>query len=71
KVLGFEDPGQVERDVTLLELGLDSLTAVQLRNLLRANLGADVPTSDLLEETSVEALTDLLQERLSRHLEVI
>ncbi len=71
KVLGFEDPGQVERDVTLLELGLDSLTAVQLRNLLRANLGADVPTSDLLEETSLEGLTDLLQERLSRHLEVI
>jgi acyl carrier protein len=71
KVLGYKDPGQVERDITLLELGLDSLTAVQLRNLLGANLGAHVPASDLLEETSLEALTDLVQDQLERPMEVI
>ncbi len=64
KVVGYQDPSQVDRELTLLELGFDSLMAVQLRNALRSNLGTDVPIGKLFDSTSVDGLADLLQERL-------
>jgi acyl transferase domain-containing protein/cyclopropane fatty-acyl-phospholipid synthase-like methyltransferase/aryl carrier-like protein len=65
KVLGYTNPEQVDRELTLLELGFDSLMAVQLRNAIRTNLEVDVPIGKLFDSTSIEQLTDLLQERIA------
>lgn len=65
KVLGYSDPAQVDRELTLLELGFDSLMAVQLRNQIRKSLEVDVPIGKLFDSTSIERLTDLLQERVA------
>jgi acyl carrier protein len=65
KILGYADPGQIDGELTLLELGFDSLMAVQLRNQIRANLEVDVPIGKLFGTTSVAGLTDLLGSRLA------
>ena len=64
-ILGYANAAQVDRDVTLLELGFDSLMAVQLRNQIRTQLEIDVPVGKLFDSTSVEGMTDLLRERLA------
>jgi aryl carrier-like protein len=65
KILGYSDPAQVDSELTLLELGFDSLMAVQLRNQIRTNLEVDVPIGKLFDSTTVEALTALLHQRLA------
>jgi NAD(P)-dependent dehydrogenase (short-subunit alcohol dehydrogenase family)/acyl carrier protein len=64
KVLGYTDPVHVSRQRPLIELGFDSLMAVQLRNQIRSALEMDIPTGKLFDCATVEQLTDLLQERL-------
>jgi acyl transferase domain-containing protein/NAD(P)-dependent dehydrogenase (short-subunit alcohol dehydrogenase family)/SAM-dependent methyltransferase/acyl carrier protein len=67
-VLGYKDPGQIDRELTLLELGFDSLMAVQLRNQIRKSLEVDVPIGKLFDSTSVDGLTDVVAQRLSATL---
>jgi acyl carrier protein len=67
-VLGYKDPGQIDRELTLLELGFDSLMAVQLRNQIRKSLEVDVPIGKLFDSTSVDGLTDVVVQRLSATL---
>jgi NAD(P)-dependent dehydrogenase (short-subunit alcohol dehydrogenase family)/acyl carrier protein len=67
-VLGYKDPGKIDRELTLLELGFDSLMAVQLRNQIRKSLEVDVPIGKLFDSTSVDGLTDVVVQRLSATL---
>jgi acyl transferase domain-containing protein/NAD(P)-dependent dehydrogenase (short-subunit alcohol dehydrogenase family)/SAM-dependent methyltransferase/acyl carrier protein len=67
-VLGYKNPAQIDRDLTLLELGFDSLMAVQLRNQIRKTLEVDVPIGKLFDSTSVDGLTDVVQQRLAAAL---
>jgi acyl carrier protein len=65
RILGFADRSQVERDVPILELGFDSLMAVQLRNAIRKELKVDLPLGDLFESASIEDITGLLEEQMT------
>jgi NAD(P)-dependent dehydrogenase (short-subunit alcohol dehydrogenase family) len=67
-VLGYEDLARIDRDLTLLQLGFDSLMAVQLRNHIRTQLEVDVPIGKLFASTSLDGLTCLVDERLSATL---
>ncbi len=64
-VLGYEQPSAVDVEVTLLELGFDSLMAIQLRNQVRAHLGVDLPIGRVLDSAAVVSLAALLQEGLA------
>ena len=67
-MLGYQNPAQIDRELTLLELGFDSLMAVQLRNQIRKSLEVDVPIGKLFDSTSVDGLTRVVQDRLAATL---
>jgi acyl transferase domain-containing protein/acyl carrier protein len=53
-------PQQLDADVPLPSLGLDSLMAVELRNRLQRQLGREVPLPDLLGDMSLNDLVAIL-----------
>jgi acyl carrier protein len=57
EVLGLDDPSRVPDDRGLFDLGLDSLTSVELRNRLSADLGERLPTTVLFDHPTVRALS--------------
>ncbi|MFM7424594.1 MAG: SDR family NAD(P)-dependent oxidoreductase, partial [Elainella sp.] len=62
KILGFT--GVIEPQQGLSELGMDSLTSVELRNLLQKSLGCRLPSTLLFDYPTLAALTDYLLNRL-------
>lgn len=67
KVLGLDSVQAVGERVPLNELGLDSLMAVELRNLLGGNLKLKkaLPATLVFDYPTVEAMTDYLAKELS------
>ena len=62
KVLGLDSAQAIGERVPLSELGLDSLMAVELRNLLATelNLKRALPATLVFDYPTVEAITDYL-----------
>lgn len=60
RVLEVDDPSEIEIEQPLHDMGLDSLMAVELRNLLGQSVDRDLPATLLFEHSSVAALTDHL-----------
>jgi myxalamid-type polyketide synthase MxaE and MxaD len=63
RILGFDTGAELDSDAALMDLGFDSLMAVQLRNALRTDLQVDVPVGQLFESAS---LVDLANDVLTR-----
>jgi acyl transferase domain-containing protein/NADPH:quinone reductase-like Zn-dependent oxidoreductase len=64
RVLGFSE-ASLDENVSLLELGMDSLMAVQFRNAIGARLGLDVPLKRLLEGLTTAQLTAELSQAVA------
>ncbi|MGV9316991.1 type I polyketide synthase, partial [Streptomyces sp. NPDC003691] len=64
-VLGFADPSGLEMERGLLDLGFDSLTAVELRNRLNALTGRQLSTTLVFDHPTPEALSRYLLGELS------
>ena len=60
RVLDLDHPDQIELGQPLHDMGLDSLMAVELRNLLGGAVGAELPATLLFEHPSVTELVDHL-----------
>lgn len=60
RVLGVDDPGQIEPRARLFDLGLESLMAVELRNRFEESLGQSLRSSLLFDYPTVEALVEHL-----------
>jgi acyl carrier protein len=59
-VLGFDSSQFVDPRKPLNEMGLDSLMAVELRNMLRIALGRNLPATLLFNYPTLEALAGYL-----------
>jgi NAD(P)-dependent dehydrogenase (short-subunit alcohol dehydrogenase family)/acyl carrier protein len=58
--MGLEAVRSIDVRRPLAELGMDSLTAVELRNILAAGVGCSLPASLLFDYPSIEALAKYL-----------
>uniref|UniRef100_UPI001F59E28D acyl carrier protein n=1 Tax=Anaeromyxobacter oryzisoli TaxID=2925408 RepID=UPI001F59E28D len=62
--LARKSPASIPADRPLLELGLDSLMAVQLRNRLASATGLPLPVTLLFDHPTPSALTALFRKRI-------
>ncbi|MBM7172951.1 SDR family NAD(P)-dependent oxidoreductase, partial [Streptomyces sp. G44] len=63
--LGFADGSAVQPQRGFLELGLNSLTAVEVRNSLGTATGKQLPVTVMFDYPSADQLADFLVERLT------
>ncbi|PKY00415.1 ketoacyl-synt-domain-containing protein [Aspergillus campestris IBT 28561] len=54
---------QLDLNEPLVDLGLDSLIAIEFKNWLAQSLGADVRVHDILDANNLEGLADLVAQR--------
>jgi acyl transferase domain-containing protein len=66
-VLRIADPGTLRRDQPLLDLGFDSLMAVELRNVLRGRLALDhkLPATLVFDHPTISAIATHLETLLA------
>ncbi|WP_329223554.1 alpha/beta fold hydrolase [Streptomyces sp. NBC_01485] len=64
-VLGYEDGAQIDPDLTLLELGIDSLGAVRFQRRLATVTGLDLPATLLVDHPTPAALAEHLRPLLA------
>jgi malonyl CoA-acyl carrier protein transacylase len=60
KTLGLGSPTQIEREQRLIDLGLDSLMAIELRSHLQSSLKCSLRSTLLFDYPTVETLVDYL-----------
>jgi myxalamid-type polyketide synthase MxaB len=63
-VLGWKSAEQIGPRQKLFDLGMDSLTSVELRHRLESNLGCSLPLTVAFDYPNVEALADYIADRI-------
>ncbi|NEO53141.1 MAG: SDR family NAD(P)-dependent oxidoreductase [Okeania sp. SIO3B5] len=64
QVLRISHPESIEMDTGFFDLGIDSLTSVELRNKLQGSLKCSVPSTVTLDYPTIKALVEYLYEQL-------
>jgi phthiocerol/phenolphthiocerol synthesis type-I polyketide synthase D len=61
--MGYADRSAIDPTAPLIELGMDSLMAVRIRNTARADFGVEPPVALLLQGASLQDITaDLVRQ---------
>jgi acyl carrier protein len=60
RVLGFDASHPLDAQQRFFDVGMDSLTAIELKNQLQASLGRALPSTVVFDHPSVEALSKYL-----------
>ncbi|WP_437594346.1 SDR family NAD(P)-dependent oxidoreductase [Sorangium sp. So ce1000] len=69
-VLGLPPSSPIDQDTPVRKLGLDSLTAVELRNRLGASVGLTLPATFVWNHPTISAIARFLADRLGVSLEL-
>lgn len=64
RVLGFS-PAKLNKQNSLINLGLDSLTAIGLRNRINNEMGVNLPVIKIMEGASISQLAELMLSQLA------
>lgn len=67
RALGMNQ-NDLDREMGLFDLGLDSLTALELKNRLQQDLGLELPTTMIFDYPNTNALAGFLWRQISPHL---
>ncbi|WP_414588369.1 type I polyketide synthase [Scytonema sp. PCC 10023] len=75
KLLGFPDSQMLDPQLGFFQMGMDSLLALELRNLLQTSLGCALSSTVLFEYSNIESLaeyltTDVLAQKLETTVEI-
>lgn len=65
KILGIGTSGKIPTDKRLVDLGLDSLMAIEFLSLLQSSLGRSFSSALLFERPTIDALVDYLFEEFA------
>jgi myxalamid-type polyketide synthase MxaB len=65
QILRFDSADDVEPDARFVELGLDSLAAVELKNALESAFRVPLPTSTLFDYPAIRSLTERISQLLA------
>ncbi len=68
RVLGTQ-PQKIDASQSLVDLGLDSLMSLQLRNWVKSTLNVTLPSSALMEQPSIERLITVLSDSMQPQVE--
>ena len=68
RVLGTQ-PQKVDSSQSLMDMGLDSLMSLQLRNWVKSTLNVTIASSALLEQPSIDKLVNLLSDSMQPQTE--
>ena len=64
KVLGMSSPESIELGQQLIDLGLDSLMAIELRSYLQVSLSCSLPSTMLFDYPTLEAMVNYLAQKV-------
>jgi len=64
KVLRFDSPDAVDPKRNLMELGVDSMMAVAMRNALRDAIGRSIPATMIFDHPTIESIAGYLSEEV-------
>jgi acyl transferase domain-containing protein len=75
KLLGFPESQMLDPQLGFFDMGMDSLLALEFRNLLQTSLGCSVSSTILFEYSNIESLaeyltTDVLAQKLEGTVEI-
>jgi len=59
-VMGFESPDAVEPTQGFFQMGMDSLTSVELRRRIQKSLGCSLPATVIFKYPTLKSLTEYL-----------
>jgi acyl carrier protein len=63
-VLGISHPESIAMDTGFFDLGMDSLTSMELRNKLQSSLKRSLPSSLAFSYSNIQSLTDYLEQKI-------
>ena len=68
-VLGINQPESISLETGFFDLGMDSLTSMELRNKLQKSLECSLPSTLAFEYPNIQVLTDYLEEKIIQSLD--
>jgi acyl transferase domain-containing protein/acyl carrier protein len=66
RVMGYEDMETVQLDARLIDIGFDSLMAVDIRNQLGKSFGLNLPVSLLFDHPTIEDISAFIQGQMQQ-----
>ena len=69
KVLGQQEAAALSRTTGFFNLGMDSLTSIELRNRLQSSIGIALPATLAFDYPTLETLSEFLSQKLT-HLAI-